>query len=118
MVESGSTLANTVGFNAATTVEGTTTANESGSLLYTADVTLERRLRANLTGGIKLGAEWRDYVGADAEDLTLSAEGNLTWWLNRYAGLATRVRHETGSSPLSNGNYQANSVFLGLKLQR
>ncbi|MBX3578932.1 MAG: outer membrane beta-barrel protein [Rhizobiaceae bacterium] len=108
----------TVGLVANTTVEGTTVAGESGSLLHTATVSLERRLRRDLTGSITLGAEWRDYIGSDDTDTTLSAEGSLTWWLNRYAGLTTRLRHETGRSTLPDGDYTANSVFLGVKLQR
>lgn len=108
----------TIGLVANTTVEGATAAGESGSLLHTATVSLDRRLRRDLTGSIALGAEWRDYIGSDDSDTTLSAEGSLTWWLNRYAGLTTRLRHETGKSTLPDSDYTANSVFLGLKLQR
>ncbi len=102
----------------ATTVEGTTTLGESGSILYWGQLSLERQIRSNLTGNAALGAGWRDYVGSNGHDLTLSAEASLTWWLSRYAGLTTRVRTEKLTSNLPGRNETTNSVFLGLRLQR
>ena len=75
-----------------TTVEGTTTAGESGDLLYAASLVGERQIRADLTGNAVLAAGWRDYLGSDGHDVMLSAEAGLTWWLNRYVGLTTRAR--------------------------
>ena len=107
-----------IGLTAKTTAEGTTAANESGDILYSGRLTGERQIRANLSGNAALGLDWRDYVGSDGHDLTLSAEAGLTWWLNRYAGLTTRARTEKLTSKLPGRNYTANSIFLGLKLQR
>lgn len=107
-----------IGLTGQTTVEGTTTAGESGDILYSGRLTGERQIRANLTGNAALGADWRDYVGSDGHDLTLSAEAGLTWWLNRYAGLTTRVRTEKQTSNLEGRDYTANSIFLGVKVQR
>lgn len=101
-----------------TILEGTTTPGESGSVLYSSALSIERQMRANLTGNLTFGAAWRDYSGSDGEDTILNAEASLTWWLNRYAGLTGRLRHETVSSTLSDRNTETNSVFLGLKLQR
>jgi hypothetical protein len=75
-------------------------------------------MRANLTGNVILGAGWRDYWGSDGHDLILDAEAGLTWWMNRYAGVTTRARHQTVSSNLSGRDSETNSIFLGLKLQR
>ena len=108
----------TVNLFGVTLVEGTTTAGESGSVLYLSRLSIDREIRANLTGNAVLGAAWRDYVGSDGEDLILDAEGSLTWWLNRYAGLTGRLRHETVQSNLPDRDSETNSVFLGLKLQR
>ncbi|CCV16083.1 outer membrane beta-barrel protein [Mesorhizobium sp. STM 4661] len=108
----------TIGLTGQTTVEGTTTADQSGDILYSGRLTGERQIRANLTGNAALGADWRDYVGSDGHDLTLSAEAGLTWWLNRYAGLTTRVRTEKQTSNLEGRDYTANSIFLGVKVQR
>lgn len=103
---------------AATFVEGTTTPDESGSILHTARLSAERRIRANLTGNAALGAQYRDYIGVNGHDLTLSAEIGATWWLNRYAGLVGRLRHEQQRSSLPGRDYDADSVFLGLRIQR
>lgn len=108
----------TIGLTGQTTVEGTTAAGESGSILYSGRLSLQREIRANLTGSAILGADWRDYQGKDGRDLTLSAEGSLTWWLNRYAGLTGRLRHETLDSTIAGRDSKTNSIFLGLKLQR
>jgi hypothetical protein len=108
----------TVGLSGTTIVEGTTTPGESGDLLYSGRLSLERQIRDNLTGNAALGADWRDYVGSDGHDLTLSAEASLTWWLNRYAGLTTRARTEKLTSNLPGREETTNSIFVGLKLQR
>lgn len=100
-----------------TTVEGSTNAGESGSLLYAGTLRIERRLRANLSGDVALGAAWRDYAG-DGHDLILSGEASLTWWLNRYAGLTGRARHERQHSSLPDRDYEETSVFMGVTLQR
>lgn len=107
-----------VGMSGATTVEGATAPGESGSILYAGQLNVERQMRANLTGNIALGAAYRDYTGIDGNDLTLSAETGLTYWFNRYVGLAGRARHERQTSSLPDRDYTVNSVFLGLRLQR
>ncbi|MDX8528787.1 outer membrane beta-barrel protein [Mesorhizobium sp. MSK_1335] len=108
----------TIGLTGKTTVETTTTANESGDILYSGRVTGERQIRANLTANSALGLDWRDYTGSDGHDMILSAEAGLTWWLNRYAGVTTRVRTEKLTSNLPGRDYTANSIYLGLKVQR
>ncbi|WP_164987198.1 MULTISPECIES: outer membrane beta-barrel protein [Mesorhizobium] len=108
----------TIGLTGKTTVETTTTAGESGDILYSGRLTAERQIRANLTANAALGFDWRDYVGIDGHDRILSAETGLTWWLNRYAGLTTRVRTEKLTSNLPGRDYTANSIYLGLKVQR
>lgn len=108
----------TIGLTGLTTVEPTTTAGQSGDILYSGRLTGERQIRANLTGNAALGLDWRDYIGVDGHDRTLSAEAGLTWWLNRYAGLTTRVRTEKLTSNLPGRDYTANSIFLGVKVQR
>jgi hypothetical protein len=107
-----------VGLSAATTVEGATAIDESGSMLYAARLDVQREMRANLTGNIAFGAAYRDYTGIGGHDLTLSAEAGLTYWLNRYVGLTTRARHERQTSTIPGRGYDANSIFVGMKLQR
>lgn len=99
-----------------TTVEGGT-GSDSGSLLYASRLRVERALRSNLTGELAIGADWRDYE-AGGHDLTLHGEAGLTWWLNRYAGLVSRVRHERRTSSLASREYDSSSIFVGMRLQR
>jgi hypothetical protein len=108
----------TIGLTGQTIIEGSTTTGQSGDILHSGRLTGERQIRANLTGNAALGADWRAYTGSDGHDLTLSAEAGLTWWLNRYVGLTSRARTEKLTSNLPGRNYTANSIFLGLKLQR
>ncbi|WP_181166651.1 outer membrane beta-barrel protein [Mesorhizobium sp. B2-5-4] len=107
-----------IGLTGKTTVETTTTSGESGDILYSGRLTGERVIRSNLTANAALGLDWRDYVGIDGHDRILSAEAGLTWWLNRYAGLTTRVRTEKLTSNLPGRDYTANSIYLGVKVQR
>ncbi|MBZ9758132.1 outer membrane beta-barrel protein [Mesorhizobium sp. ESP6-5] len=108
----------TIGLTGKTTVETTTTSGESGDILYSGRLTGERVIRSNLTANAALGLDWRDYVGIDGHDRILSAEAGLTWWLNRYAGLTSRVRTEKLTSNLPGRDYTANSIFVGVKVQR
>jgi hypothetical protein len=108
----------TVGFDASTEVEGTTTAGESGSLLYSGRLSLQREIRANLSLEASVGASWRDYASTPDHDLILRGGTSLTWWLNRYAGLTGRYRYEQLTSTLPGRDTTAHEVFLGIKLQR
>lgn len=108
----------TVALTGTTSVDSTTTEGESGSLLYTGRLSLERQIRVNLTANAALGLDVRDYSGTSDNDLTYLAEVGATWWLNRYAGLTGRARYETLRSDLPGRDYDAASVFLGLRLQR
>lgn len=108
----------TIGLTGKTTVETTTTSGESGDILYSGRFTGERVIRSDLTANAALGLDWRDYVGIDGHDRILSAEAGLTWWLNRYAGLTSRVRTEKLTSNLPGRDYTANSIFVGVKVQR
>lgn len=107
-----------VTLSGSTVVEGTTSPGRSGSVLYSGDLAVERQMRANLTGNAAAGIAWRDYTGTDEHDLIASAELGATWWLNRYVGLLTRLRHESLQSNIPGRDTQTNSVFVGLRLQR
>lgn len=108
----------TLNLRAGTTVEGATTAFESGSILYSASLSLEHRLRANLTGTAGIGGSLRDYAGPGARERILYGEAGLTWWLNRYVGLTGRARYETLRSDLPGRDWNVGSVFGGIRLQR
>ncbi|MFZ1681817.1 MAG: outer membrane beta-barrel protein, partial [Rhizobiaceae bacterium] len=101
-----------------TSVEGTTTAGNSGSLLHSAEARIARAIRENLTGEIGAGVSLRDYAGSSDLDVIASGTASLTWWLNRYAGITGRVRYEQVSSTLAGMDSRTGSAFLGLTLRR
>ena len=107
-----------VSLTGSTQVEGSTTPGASGSILYSSTLGVSRELRANLTGTATLGLDWRDYMASSDRDLTLSAEASLTWWLNRYAGIRGRARHEQTTSTIVGRSAQSTSVYLGVTLRR
>lgn len=106
-----------VGLAASTTVEGATAPGNSGSLLYSGTLSARRDLRAGLTGEASAGVDWRDYSGG-GHDLVLRGEASLTWWMNRYAGITARARHETQQSSLPGRDWDATSLWLGMTFQR
>ena len=106
-----------VRLTAATAVESGTAPGDSGSLLYTGNLALERQLRANLTGRAGAGLDWRDYAGG-GHDLVMRGEASLTWWMNRYAGITARATHEVQESSLPGRDWDATRVWLGMTLQR
>lgn len=108
----------TVELNGSTEVEGTTAAGESGSLLYAGSLAVIRDLRSDLTGRAALGVQLRDYANSSGRDTTTWGEASLTWWMNRYAGITGRARHEIQRSNLPNRDYDATSVYLGMTFQR
>ena len=101
-----------------TFVEGTTSAGSSGSILYSGRLSAERELRANLTGNAAIGLGWRDYASSTDSETILYGEAGLTWWMNRYAGISGRLRHERFTSSLPNRDSETTSAFLGLTLRR
>ncbi len=107
-----------VNLSAETIVEGTTTAGESGSILHSGRLSVQREIRSNLTANAAIGAGYRDYSGSDEDDVLFNAEVGATWWLNRYAGLTGRLRYESLSSSFDGRGYDAKSAFLGLTVQR
>ncbi|MHB2263897.1 outer membrane beta-barrel protein [Aliihoeflea sp. PC F10.4] len=106
-----------VDLTALTTVEGATAPGASGSLLYAANLSVTRELRANLTGTAGIGLDYRDFANSSAHDLTWSGQVALTWWFNRYLGLTSRARYEKFTSSDGRDSDTA-SVFVGLRAQR
>jgi hypothetical protein len=107
-----------VNFLGTTQVEGTTTPGLSGSILYSSLLTVERQMRANLSGNIAAGIGYRDYQPGSDHDTIFVAEAGTTWWLNRYLGLTATARHEKLNSTFPDRDTTTNSIYFGLKAQR
>jgi hypothetical protein len=108
----------TVALNGNTTLEGTTTAGDSGSVLYSAALSATREMRANLSATASVGFGWRDFKDIDGHELIWNTEASMTYWFNRYAGLIGRARFEQVTSDLPFRDSETASIFVGVKLQR
>lgn len=100
-----------------TIIEGTTDAGKSGSILHSGALRMERQIRSNLTAEAFADISWRNYTSGE-QDLILSGQYGLTWWLNRNLGLFEPARYERLRSDVSDRDYDAKSLFIGLRLQR
>lgn len=107
-----------VALNAATSVEGSSTATSGGSLLHSVTATLNHKARENLDLTASVGASLRDYASPSSNEITLLAGAGFTYWFNRYAGLNARASHETVMSSDATRQSQTNSVYVGVTLRR
>lgn len=103
---------------AQTTVDTSTTPGIAGSLLHFASLDVTRRIRSDLSLNGKLDANIRQNKDGTGTDYTIGAQIGATYWINRFVGLDARLRHEFLTSKISNREYKANSVYLGVKVQR
>ncbi|MGB8819421.1 MAG: outer membrane beta-barrel protein [Rhizobiaceae bacterium] len=107
-----------VALSLATTVEGSTVAASSGSVLYSANAILTKSIRDNLEATLSAGASWRLYEYGAYQDTIFSGEAGLTWWMNRYAGINGRLRHEQTLNLDPARAFGETSVYLGVTLRR
>ena len=101
----------------ATTTEVSGDSGGNGALLYSADLGVTHRIRANLTAEAGFGAEYR-YSRSEPDETTLNGELALTYWFNRFAGMTTRVGHEETLSSNPAVRTRTTTAFVGLRLQR
>ena len=91
----------------------------STSAVYETALALRHRATARTDLTARLSAALRDREGPGAsDDTTYAAEAGLTYWLNRGVALTTLARHERLESEISESEYSANSVRVGVRFQR
>ncbi|MFD1198938.1 outer membrane beta-barrel protein [Brucella gallinifaecis] len=105
-------------FYAQTIVDTSTTPGVSGALLHLASLELTRRVRSDLSLNGKLDLNVRNNKDGTGTDYTIGAQIGTTYWINRFIGIDARLRHEFQTSEVSYRNYHANSLYVGMKLQR
>ena len=107
-----------VALTALTTVEGSSSATSSGSLLNGVTLALTRKVRENLDLNANAGISLRNYSGPSPNEITLSAGAGFVYWFNRYVGLNSRIAHQSVLSSDTARQSQSNSVYLGITLRR
>ncbi len=90
----------------------------AGSLLHFASLDVTRRIRSDLSLNGRLDANIRQNKDGTGTDYTIGAQIGATYWINRFVGLDARLRHEFLTSRISDREYKADSVYLGVKVQR
>lgn len=103
---------------AQTLVDTSTTPGVSGALLHLASLEVTRHVRSNLSFNGKLDLNVRDNKDGTGTDYTIGAQIGATYWINRFVGIDARLRHEFQTSQVSYREYHANSVYVGMKVQR
>ena len=106
-----------VALSVATTTETGSSVGDSGALLYSADLAVTHRARANLTFEAGIGTDYRDEQGG-VDEFTVTGTAALTYWFNRFTGLTTRLYHEHTASSDVDSRSDTTTAFVGLKLQR
>ncbi|TMV05967.1 outer membrane beta-barrel protein [Brucella haematophila] len=101
-----------------TTVDMSTTPGIAGSLLQFASLDVTHRIRSDLSLNGRLDALVRANKDGTGTDYTLGAQIGATYWINRFVGIDTRLRHEFLTSQISEREYKSNSIYLGVKVQR
>lgn len=103
---------------AQTMVDTSTTPGVAGALLHFASLEVTRRVRSDLSLNGKLDLNVRDNNDGTGTDYTIGAQIGATYWINRFVGLDARLRHEFQTSRVSDREYHANSIYVGMKVQR
>ncbi len=91
----------------------------STSTVYETALALQHRATARLDLTGRVTAALRDRSGPSAvDDQTYAGEAGLTYWINRGLAFTALARHERLESEIEAARYSANSIRLGIRLQR
>lgn len=103
---------------AGTDFDTTTIAAATGSITYSGAVELRRALRPNLVFDASVGLSYERFAGFHREDLRTDASAGLTLDLNRTAALTAQYSYERLDSTATGVDYSANTIEVGVRLQR
>ncbi|MCP3054208.1 outer membrane beta-barrel protein [Aurantimonas marianensis] len=94
------------------------TAGTSTTTSYTGSLGLRHVLtaRADLTAA--LTAEYSDSTLPREDEIALTGETGITYWFNRTLAFTGLYSHQEVYSDADDGDYSADTIRLGLKLQR
>ncbi|NGO62229.1 outer membrane beta-barrel protein [Rhizobium daejeonense] len=79
-----------------TTIDPSTTAGLSGSVIYALTAEVEHRLRSNLVARLSGSSRWTEYQDdtAPPDTVTYATGAELTWNVNRYLDLTADLSYE------------------------
>lgn len=94
------------------------TAGESGSVLYSGLITVSRRVTPRLLLAVGGGMDHERSVGGDWRDLTFTGFAEASYAFNRIASLTGRYEYERVESSEPGSDSKAHTVGVRLRLQR
>ena len=104
-------------FTASTGLSETSTAGASAIADWTGQATLAHTLRDNIVLSAVLGANYASYRGIARDELTLRAEGAVSYLLSRNVELALRYAFTDFLAGTPGGDYVENRVSAGLRFE-
>jgi hypothetical protein len=108
----------TATLTASTRGEEVVVAGVSGALRRDVGLQVDHAFRRWLTGTLKLGYGYDEYVGNGRNDSRVSLGAAITYKLNREFWLKGEYRYDRLRSNAANVDYDANVFLIGLKAQR
>ncbi|MFK5977961.1 MAG: outer membrane beta-barrel protein [Rhizobiaceae bacterium] len=108
----------TVVLNAATTLNGSTTAGNSGSIVYSGGLDITRRATERLS--LNLDATFNfDYdEQSGTTDATYTFGAGAQYWMNRYMAVSANLGHTIFEGSSGTNDYDETTATLGVVLQR
>jgi hypothetical protein len=102
----------------ATTVEPTSVADSSGSVIYAGTLTVSRQMspRVRIEAGASVEAE--RFIGLDRDDTTVGGFAAVSYALNRNAAIVARYDYEQIVSDAPGADSEENIVGVRVRLQR
>ncbi|MEZ5789278.1 MAG: outer membrane beta-barrel protein [Nitratireductor sp.] len=104
--------------SAATTLVGSTTAGENGSVNQNISLEAKRRVRDNLELNSKASIDIARYGSAGGADVAYGAAIGLEYWVSRYLSMTADIEHQQFNSATAGNSWNATSFKLGVALQR
>ncbi|MFZ1813481.1 MAG: outer membrane beta-barrel protein [Rhizobiaceae bacterium] len=105
-------------FLSATTLGGSTTAGDNGSLNQNFSLEAQRRVRDNLEFNAKASVDAVHFDTGGTTDITYTVGAGLEYWVSRFLSLTADVEHQQFESGTAGNSWNSTSVRFGVALQR
>lgn len=108
----------TISFEASSEIDESTAVNSPGSLINSAEISVEHAFRRNLIGGVSLGYSREEFTGTDNVDEDYSFGLTGEYLLNRSVALTARYDHSRSTNNPPDPDTIENEVRMGVRLRK
>ncbi|WP_350335943.1 outer membrane beta-barrel protein [Coralliovum pocilloporae] len=112
------TALTTITADIGTSVESTTLADSSGSLVYTAGLSVAHSLTEQWGLEGEVDVAHSHFMGIDRDETTITGNASVVYRINRAMSALARFSHERFISSVDGEDFTANSIVFGLRLQQ